>query len=269
MSIEWGEEGRFHSSAGWARSPLLHADLHLAAPPWRLVPAWGVMLAVITVGGVAGMRAHWLPVLLTALLADAIWGAWWRLATTPPPPRAAPPLRLPYAHPQGPWARARDLFPPGTASTLMFSVALIALATPLLPSAALEFSVAALALAVFAWWLRHVSPRALPWVEPVYMLGLPFLAGAALFGGMTPQVGLLPLALVLGQWGLQGTRWRRGMWAALSLVTWTAALVGRAPDIVVGATLAVLVISFLGEEGPTTATDVAWLAALLAQGIHP
>lgn len=268
-SAERGEEGRLRARPTRVpRTSLFHFDVHVAAPPWRLTPAWAVIVAALTVGGMAGGWTRATTVLLVALLADAIWGAWWRLAVTPPHPRPDnASASLPYAEPGAPWDRVSALFSPGALSGFMLTLVLLAGVTFFLTPDILWPSALALALAVLAWWLRHVAPQSLEWLVPVYLVGVPFLAGAYLFGEVTPRVGLLTLALVAGQWALKSTRWRRGGWASIALLAWLAALVGRVPHVVLGGTLVALLAALAAEEGTSAMTDLIWLLALITQAL--
>ncbi len=269
VSTNRGEEGQAAASA-WrpVGISLLFLDIHLAAPPWRWTPAWAVILAALTVADVAVLRSVWLRLVAVALVIDAVWGAWWRMATAPVPSRTDTSRRyLPYARPDGPWARVTDFFPSGFFSGFAITLALILATARYVAPNLLWMSAVALGFTVLTWWMHHVWPSTVLVLEPAYAMGLPFLAGAYLFGRVDEHVALLVVALVAGQWALRGTRWRRVAWTLITLAAWTAALVGHTTPAVLGGTLAVLLVALLSETGPTAATDVAWLAALGSQAV--
>lgn len=268
VSTHRGEEGQFAvpgtHSAGIS---LFHLDLHLAVPPWRWTPGWGVFLAALMVTDFGTLRGAWPRLLTLALISDAIWGAWWRMATTSPNGQEDAPIRLPYARGDGPLAHMSEWFPRGFFSSMLITVGLVLAAARLVDAQMLWVSVPAFVLAGLAWWLYRVHPRGLLLLEPLYAVGIPFLAGAYLFNGLTARIALLALAAVAGRWALRGTRWRRMAWALVTLAAWAAALTGSVAQVVVGGTLAVLLVTFLVESGPTTATDVAWLVVLGSQAV--
>ncbi len=238
---------------------LLHLNLFLERPPWRWTPAWGVLLAA---WGTHALARQWLLILAFALVVDAMWGAWWRMAVREPrATEEVPALPLPYARPAAPWMRLHTLVGPGTISGLLFTTGLVAGIAYAVDTRILWPSALALLLAVFTWWLHRLNSQASCWLAPLYLWALPFGSTLYLLGVVDAQAVFLTASLVAGQWALRARSWARAGWGAATLVAWTVAVIAH-PPYLVGVTLVLLTITLLERRGPTAATDVAWMLAL-------
>lgn len=244
-------------------STLLDFEIRLGRVPWRWTPAWGVLLAALVV---RPLGIHWLSVITFAFVADAIWGAWWRMAIRPSEGvHYVSHLSLPYARVQAPWAQLRFLIAPGTISGLLLTGSMVTAIAYFVNMRLIWPSLLALLLALGAWWLRHLFPHTLKWLAPLYLWALPFGGGMYVLNALDGDGVLIMLSMVAGQWALLGERWSRTWWGGVSLVLWAVAILGHSPYLL-GLTLALLFISLLESRGASTATDIIWILALTLIG---
>jgi len=177
----------------------------------RIGPAWAVLAGALASGAPAALAAEALPLRLAgaALLADAVWGVFWRLtarepgAPIGPVSAAADSLgRLPYFQAGSPagrsWRLLRDMAPGATWQELLAAVILALALGLLLGLPALALTVAAWAVTLWGWLLVQADRRPAA-CDALLNVGLPWLLGLTLAAWPAPAAGDLPLrGLALG-----------------------------------------------------------------------
>jgi len=250
--------------AAQGRAPSLFAfEIGLNNAPWRLTAAWGVLFCTVLALGLAKVRLSWLTVAWVLILIDAVWGYWWRLATTIPVHTSEAPGRawLPYARANAPWAQVGVLFPERFWSGVIFSLLVSGVLVSFLGPAAMWANAMALLAAVAVWWLARVFPAALPWVRAAYVGAAPLAAGYVV-GGVSLTLILVSLGLTLGLWSRLGQRWHRYPWAIASLATWAAGALLVVPSVIAGALAVVVILALVSARRTDVYSDVLWLLAL-------
>jgi hypothetical protein len=220
-------------------------------------PAWAALCGALAAGGLSGSVQPWLHLALLAFLVDGIWGGLWSALIVTD---WATPLRrwrdwqtgepahfLPYAAPDGPagrlartwgqlrcwWRETQILTLEPTLSGLLLLLPLALVIAGVLGARPFMATLMALALLQFSFLQTGGAPRAVPWMQALFEIALPWVAGHALFGPPTAPSLLLALAfsvtyagglrLAGGKSGL--IHWNLGqMAAAVVLVLWHAPL---------------------------------------------
>jgi hypothetical protein len=190
MSNSLGKQGSNDLSMGYAGTsePIFGLRLQLNSTPWRLGPAWAVFG-----GALASQAPIWggnslLRLGGSLLLADALWGVFWRM---PLSARRAQPERqsrsvLPYADARGPMVQALHALSwhdTGDAEIgwqgALAGLALVAVLSVLLGSWAVLLSLLAVVAAI-ALRLLVRRGRAPCFLMAILSTGLPWALGTAL-----------------------------------------------------------------------------------------
>ncbi len=241
---------------------LIFFELRLGAWPWQFTSAWALLIGSLMTISFPLEQFPWLSVLLTLLLVDVFWGAWWRLATRLPDASDVSFVSLPYATPAGPWVRFYRVVPPGFVTGVFFTVGLGVALAAYLGGAALWATSLALGLSLVAWWVIRVWPAQAETLAVVYGIALPFWAGAYILGGDGMQAGVLAAALAALRWALYAERWRRGLWTLLGIGMWIGALWSQMPPWFLGLSSGAFLITLTGPRS-SSRVDAVWLGILL------
>jgi hypothetical protein len=198
--------------------PILGLGLHLNGRPWRLGPAWAVLAGALACQAPVWGGESLLRLGGSVLLADALWGIFWRSSSSAlgVRPRRENGVGLPYSSVRSPLMQVlSELRWEGAADTetgwqgAITGLGLVAVLSVVLGSWAIALTVLALTAAVIVRLLQ-VRGR-----QPFVMIallgtGLPWALGAALGGsgniwllGRLESAGLtLGLAFTALTWGV-------------------------------------------------------------------
>jgi len=298
VNVPRSRRSRLEAGAG----PLIGLQVVLGPHIWRIAPAWAVVAGAMTAR--APLLGDGVPLRLlgAVVLADSLWGLFWRLTAADGVPgrsslqtREHPPL--PYYRTRSPAGRAlgliRDLIGGGSWHELFIALASAAALSLLLGGPAPALTAVAWGVALWAWLLAQSGRRpaacdallnvGLPWwlgwslvIGPKFSSTLSMLEGWGA-GETMPEPGLiLGLAFTLLQWGAQRARLSDGRRMAaiwLGQASVLIALIGlhQMPALVLGAVLLLPSWWHLWRAGRAAADlkealarcDPWWLAAML------
>lgn len=281
--------------AGWpwpARSapgvgPLIGLRIRIRSGIWRIGPAWAVLAGAMASDAALLADATPLRLVGAALLADAMWGALWRMTALAPAAQDDPApelVRVPYYQQMSPAGRflrqLRHLSGDADWPELVASIAAALILGALLGVPALILTIAAWAITLWGWFLARAGRRSavcdallnvgLPWLLgfAIMMPTLPTSGGPWLDGGpgLSPAVKALPglllgLAFSIQEWGirracLSAGRRQIGLWLGMAAVP--AMLIGlhQTPIVILTAVLLL------------PGAWLCWRATRLQGGVH-
>jgi hypothetical protein len=214
-----GQEGSTDLRMGYAGSgePILGLRLYLISNPWRLGPAWAVVAGALASQAPIWVGENLLRLVGSLLLADALWGIFWRRPMFVPgvqPERRSRGV-LPYVDTRGPMVHIlRGLGWQDAGATeaawqgALAGLGLVAVLSVLLGSSAIVLSLLAL-MASVAVRLRARRGKTPCMMLALLSMGLPWALGAGLGSGGNsfPLSRLAGGSLALG--------------VAFTILTWT------------------------------------------------